>query len=188
MNNRKRKKAVSPVTIVLLLSLAIVISIDIYLWRVKQAEQPTESIFRLDSGVLDCQNLDFDAHSTDGCTKVLVENSGFFDIDSFIIRSFSSFGTGSEVKNVFVKAQESGFLDISIVNAKKVEVMPVIKVEGGFIGCEDVTKEIICTGLDDIQVEACNTADAQGTCSLLEGSGIVTCEECCVHLKKCCIC
>jgi hypothetical protein len=41
--------------------------------------------------------------------------------------------------------------------------------------------------LSNLQIEACNSADAGGTCiSKLKDFGIVSLEECCKYMKKCC--
>lgn len=41
--------------------------------------------------------------------------------------------------------------------------------------------------LSDLQIEACNAADAGGTCvSKLPDLGLVDPEECCEYLDKCC--
>ena len=41
--------------------------------------------------------------------------------------------------------------------------------------------------LSNLQIEACNSADAGGTCQTkLKDFGIVSLEECCKYLKKCC--
>lgn len=185
-NNRKAVSQI--VSWVLLLGFAIGLGTGVFLWQARQTEKLSESVVRYASGVLDCQNLNFNVYSSDGCTKVMVKNSGFFDIDGFVIRSFSSFGVGGVVEEVFIKAQKEGVLDVGLVDAEKVEVMPVVKVEGELVGCKDVIREVSCKGLDDIQVVACNTADSQGTCNLLGGLGVVTCQECCDNLKKCCGC
>ncbi len=42
--------------------------------------------------------------------------------------------------------------------------------------------------LSDIQVDACNAADEAGTCyTKLRELNMVTPQECCKHLKKCCL-
>ncbi|MDP2906483.1 MAG: hypothetical protein Q8O03_00935 [Nanoarchaeota archaeon] len=180
------KKAIAPIiATVLLLGFAIALGTGVYLWQVRQTESLSKGLVRFASGILDCQNVNFNAYSSDGCTKVSIKNSGFFDVDGFVIRSFSSFGVGGEVEEVFVKAQGSTVLEVGLVDAEKVEVMPVVKVEGELIGCKDVVRKVACTGLDDIQKEACNSADNKGTCNLLDGLGIVTCQECYRHLGKC---
>lgn len=183
------RKAIAPViSFILLLGFAVALGTGVYLWQVRQAESLSEGVVRYASGILACQNLNFNAQSSDGCTKVSIKNSGFFDVDGFVVRSFSSFGAGSEVKTVFVQAQKEGVLDVNLVDAEKVEVMPVIKVEGELVGCKDMVRSVDCKGLDDIQTEACNVADSQGTCSLLEGLGVVTCQECRDYLGKCISC
>ncbi len=49
------------------------------------------------------------------------------------------------------------------------------------------TTQIIETELSDFQVAACNAADEGGACyTKLPELGIVTPEECCKYLKKCC--
>ena len=181
------KKAIAPViSMVLLLGLAVALGTGVYLWQVRQTGELGEGVVRYASGVLDCYNLNFNVYSMDGCTSIKVRNSGYFGIDGFVVRSFSSFGVGSEVQEVFVSAQESGILDVGLVDAEKVEIMPVIKVDEELIGCKDKVREVNCDGLDDVQAEACETADSQGTCKLLDGSGIVTSQECCDYLSKCC--
>jgi flagellin-like protein len=189
MKKRLVKKGISPIiATVLLLGFAVALGTSVFLWQARQTEQLGKGLVRFASGVLNCQEVNFNAQSSDGCTKVSIRNSGFFDVDGFAIRSFSSFGAGSEVKTVFVKAQGSDVLELGLVNAEKVEVMPVVKVEGELVGCKDVVREVRCDGLDELQIVACNTADSKGTCSLLAGSGIVTCQECCNSLGKCCGC
>jgi hypothetical protein len=50
------------------------------------------------------------------------------------------------------------------------------------LGCQ-----IANPGLGELQVAACNTADNAGTChTRLEEVGIVTPEDCCSALGKCC--
>lgn len=183
------KKAIAPIiSFVLLLGLAVALGTSVFLWHARQTERLGEGVIRYASGVMSCQELSFNAYSRDGCTKVVIKNNGYFSIDGFVVRSFSSFGIGSEVEQVFVKAQSSDTLSVGLVDAEKVEVMPVVKVEGESVGCKDRVREVDCTGLDDIQVEACNTADSEGSCHLLAGSGIVTCQECRDYLGKCVSC
>lgn len=183
------KKAIAPIiSFVLLLGFAVALGTGVFLWQARQTERLGESVIRYASGVMDCQELNFNVRSRDGCTSIFVSNSGFFNIDGFVIRSFSSLGMGSEVEEAFVKAQGSDTLNVGLVDAEKVEVMPVVKLEGELVGCQDKVREVDCSGLDDIQVEACETADDQGTCDLLDGLGIVTCQECCDNLGKCCGC
>lgn len=185
----ENKKAIAPIiATILLLGLAVTLGTSVYLWQVRQTESLSKGLVRFASGVLECDNINFNVYAKDGCTKTTIKNSGFFDIDSFAIRSFSGFGAGSEVKTVFVKAQESDVLDIGLINAEKIEVMPVVKVEGELVGCKDVVREVSCVGLDDIQAEACNAADSKRTCNLLDGLGVVACQECCKNLQKCCSC
>lgn len=184
-----KRNAIAPIiSTILLLGLAVAIGTAVYSWQVRQTEQLGKSMVRFASGVLECENINFNAQSSDGCTKVSIKNSGFFDVDGFVVRSFSSFGIGSEVETVFVEAQGSTVLDVGLVDAEKVEVMPVVKVEGELVGCKDVVRKVDCTGLDDIQMEACNDADSQGACSLLDGLGVVTCQECWKYLRKCGTC
>lgn len=40
--------------------------------------------------------------------------------------------------------------------------------------------------LSDLQNEACNSADKSNTCYKLEDLDLITKEECCSKLKKCC--
>lgn len=171
---------------ILLLGLAVALGTGIFLWQVRQTEELGSSTIRFASGVMECQNLNFNAYSSKGCTEVTIKNSGYFSIDGFVVRIFSSFGVGGEVKEVFVKAQKSGVLSVGVVDAEKVEVMPVVSVEGELVGCQGRIKEVSCRGLDDIQVEACESADANGNCDLLDDLGIVTCQECCDNLERCC--
>lgn len=56
------------------------------------------------------------------------------------------------------------------------------------VGCKqeanDTTKK---TQLSELQIEACNSADAAGTCDTrLAEVGIVLKEDCCKALGKCC--
>ena len=51
----------------------------------------------------------------------------------------------------------------------------------------ETTASIAQTSLSDIQKEACNTAQEKGTCDKLKDLDlIVTVEECCKNLNKCC--
>lgn len=183
------KRAIAPIiSMVLLLGLAVALGTGVYLWQVRQTEKLGSSVVRFASGVMDCQELTFNVYARDGCTKTTVQNTGYFSADGFVVRSFSSFGDGSEVKEVFVKAKESDVLDLGLVNADRIEVMPVVKVEDELVGCKDRVREVFCEGLDDLQVLACETADDQGTCDSLDGSDIVTRDECCTYLSpKCCV-
>ena len=56
------------------------------------------------------------------------------------------------------------------------------------VGCASPADEV--TGkvtLTELEVVACNTADAQGTCQTrLDDLGIVLEEDCCAMLGKCC--
>lgn len=188
-HDSESRKAIAPIiSTILLLGFAVALGTGVYLWHVGQTEKLGKGVIRYASGIMDCQNLNFNAFSSDGCTKVMIKNSGFFDVDGFVVRSFSSFGVGSEVKEVFVRAQGSTVFDVGLVDAEKVVVMPVVEVEGELVGCTDAVREVSCNGLDDIQVEACNVADSKGNCDLLDGLGVVTCDECCKVLKKCCVC
>lgn len=50
------------------------------------------------------------------------------------------------------------------------------------------TTTLPAEALSDIQVDACNAADEAGTCyTKLRELNMVTPQECCRHLKKCCL-
>ena len=54
-------------------------------------------------------------------------------------------------------------------------------------GCKSQDKGTAITGLSELQIEACNSADAAGTCNTrLAEVGIVLKEDCCKELGKCC--
>ena len=54
------------------------------------------------------------------------------------------------------------------------------------VGCKEQQKSTK-TALSDLQIEACNSADAAHTCdSRLAEVGIVLKEDCCKNLGKCC--
>lgn len=158
----------------------------VFLWQSKYAKEVSGSLIRFVSG--ECEDFNFNAHSRNGCNKIVIKNVGYLRIDGFAIRSFSSLGMSSEIKEIVVKTEESTVLDVGVVDAEKVEMIPLIRVEDKLIGCQDKIRTVDCEGLDDIQMEACDTADSGGTCDLLGGLGIVSCEECCTHLEKCCSC
>ena len=55
------------------------------------------------------------------------------------------------------------------------------------IGCKQQSKGTSITGLSELQIEACNSADVVHTCdSRLPEVGIVLKEDCCNELGKCC--
>lgn len=183
------RKAVAPIiATVLLLGFAIALGTSVYLWQARQTESLSKGMVRYASGVLECDNVNFNVNAEEGCTKTTIKNSGFFDIDSFVVRSFSNFGAGSRMREVFIDAQKSDVLELGLVSAERIEVTPVVKIEGELVGCKDKVREASCDGLDDLQAEACNAADSKGTCNLLAGSGIVACAECCKYSNKCCSC
>ena len=52
------------------------------------------------------------------------------------------------------------------------------------IGCQKAGEKVV---LSELQISACNTADKAGSCDTrLEEVGIVTAEDCCRVLGKCC--
>lgn len=54
-------------------------------------------------------------------------------------------------------------------------------------GCKGQDKGATTTGLSELQIEACNSADAAKTCDTrLAEVGIVLKEDCCKELGKCC--
>ena len=54
-------------------------------------------------------------------------------------------------------------------------------------GCKGQDKGKAITGLSELQIEACNSADAAKTCDTrLAEVGIVLKEDCCRELEKCC--
>ena len=54
-------------------------------------------------------------------------------------------------------------------------------------GCKGQDKGKAITGLSELQIEACNSADAAKTCDTrLAEVGIVLKEDCCRELGKCC--
>ena len=54
-------------------------------------------------------------------------------------------------------------------------------------GCKGQDKGKAITGLSELQIEACNSADAAKTCDTrLAEIGIVLKEDCCRELGKCC--
>ena len=57
------------------------------------------------------------------------------------------------------------------------------------VGCKngEESKGKAITGLSELQIEACNSADAAKTCDTrLAEVGIVLKEDCCKELGKCC--
>ena len=56
------------------------------------------------------------------------------------------------------------------------------------IGCQNIEQnKPTKTTLSEFQIEACNSADAAGTCNTrLAEVGIVLKEDCCRELVKCC--
>ena len=48
-------------------------------------------------------------------------------------------------------------------------------------GCTNLS-----TNLDEFQKQACNTASKYNTCDKLQDINIVSKEQCCKELKKCC--
>lgn len=54
-------------------------------------------------------------------------------------------------------------------------------------GCKGQDKGTSTTELSELQIEACNSADAAKTCDTrLAEVGIVLKEDCCIELGKCC--
>ena len=55
------------------------------------------------------------------------------------------------------------------------------------VGCKDTTQKETTKALSEFQVTACNTAHEAGTCDTrLSEVGIVSKEDCCKALRKCC--
>ena len=53
--------------------------------------------------------------------------------------------------------------------------------------CKQEEKGTSTTGLSELQIEACNSADTAKTCDTrLQEVGIVLKEDCCKELGKCC--
>jgi len=68
-------------------------------------------------------------------------------------------------------------------------VVVIIAIIAIFILISNSNKKITenINSLNDLQIQACNTADEAGTCnSRLPEVGIVLSEECCEALGKCC--
>ncbi|MBU4501242.1 MAG: hypothetical protein KKA79_01520 [Nanoarchaeota archaeon] len=185
---KRTSRGIAPiVSWILLLGFAIGLATLISLWQIDQTEDFGSSVIRYASGIMDCNELSFNVYSSDGCNTVKIKNSGYFSIDGFVVRSFSGFGAKSDVKEVFVKAQESGELEFILVSADRIEVMPIVDVEGEMVGCKDKVIESSCDGLTELQEFTCEQADPDN-CGRLDGTGVVTCEECCENLEKCCVC
>lgn len=67
---------------------------------------------------------------------------------------------------------------------KKILLMLSLIIIVFLIGCQKVEEKAV---LSELQISACNTADKAGTCDTrLEEVGIVTAEDCCEVLEKCC--
>ena len=67
---------------------------------------------------------------------------------------------------------------------KKILLMLFLMIIVFLIGCQKAGEKVV---LSELQVSACNTADKAGTCDTrLEEVGIVTKEDCCGVLGKCC--
>ena len=55
------------------------------------------------------------------------------------------------------------------------------------ISCKEIPKKEASKALSELQVTACNTANEAGTCNTrLDELGIISKEDCCEVLGKCC--
>lgn len=175
---RDCKKAIAPIiSFVLLLGFAIGIASMVYTFSVKQAETLSEKGVSFVSGKMGCENVYLNVKAEDGCSDVTVLNNGMFDVKGLVVRSFSQLGAKSVVDEVLVNVKKDTSLTLGLINADKIEVIPLLKVGKEFFGCKDKLVSISCEGLSALQEFACEQADPDN-CGDLAGTGIVTCEEC----------
>lgn len=187
MKLSKNKKGMAIVSWVLLLGFVIALATGVFIWQIKQTEELSQGMVKSVSGEMGCEGVVFNVVSRDGCSSLTVSNKGYFDIDQFVIRVFSDLGVDAVVDETFVPVKESSVLNVGVATADKVEVIPLVKVSEGLVGCEQKSVEVSCKGLSEIQKVACEEADPN-KCELLGGLGIVTCGECCAELGLCCTC
>ena len=182
------KLAVSPIiATVLLIGFAVVLGTSVFLWQVRQTEELSEGVVDFVSGKMGCESVNLNVKAEDGCSSITVFNRGMFDIDGLVVRSFGQFGAKSVTNEVVVDVKKDASLSLGLVNADKIEIIPLLKSSGGLVGCKDRIVSVSCEGLTELQKFACEQADPD-SCGRLSGTGIVTCEECCTSLSKCCSC
>lgn len=172
------KLAVSPIiAFVLLLGLSVSIAIMVYVFSVRQVETLSEKGVSFVNAGMGCENVYLSVNSENGCSEVTVFNNGLFDINGLVVRSFSPFGAKSVVDEILVDVKKSASLSFGLVNADKLEVVPLLKVSDELVGCKGRMVSVSCEGLTDLQKFTCEQADPD-SCDRLAETGIVTCEEC----------
>ncbi|MDP2907772.1 MAG: hypothetical protein Q8O03_07560 [Nanoarchaeota archaeon] len=182
------KLAISPIiATVLLLGFAIALGTSVFLWQVRQTEELSKGVVDFVDAGMGCESVYLNVHAEDGCSSITVVNRGMFDLNGLVVRSFGQFGAKSVTDEIVIDVKKDASLSLGMVNADKIEVVPLLKSSGGLVGCKDRTVSVSCEGLTELQKFTCEQADPNN-CDRLSGTGIVTCEKCCTSLSKCCSC
>lgn len=187
MKKVANKVAVAPViAFVLLLGLAVGIASMVYTFSIRQAETLGEKAVSFVESGMGCENVYLNVKAEDGCSDVTVSNNGLFDINGLVVRSFGRFGAKSVTDEIVIDVKKDASLSLGLVNADKIEIVPLLKSSDGLVGCKDRAVSISCEGLTELQKFTCEQASPDN-CDRLSGTGIVTCEECC-NIGLCCGC
>lgn len=148
----KKKGASAVVAWVLLLGFSIGLATTIFLWTTRQTEEMSESAVRFVEGGMQCDNVMInvalikqvdsggECNSDSCCLKI--SNTRYLDIEKIILRNLDSSSSDECCKPLDVKTY-------SIIHklewsGKKVEVMPIIKLDGDLVACKNKAITVEC--------------------------------------------
>lgn len=188
------KKGVSPlIATVLIIGFTIALASSIIIWGTGFTKLMQKSAEELSLRSITC-TTDVMITIKHACTegelgvKVLVENYGVKDIESFNIRILGSEGASAgqipyKLEANGIKLLTTSYNHEEVGTVEKVELIPVISYNGENVVCGNVNEQTTdfsgCT-LSDLQMLICQTANdnVPNTCGKLGKIGLVTIEEC----------
>lgn len=147
----KKKGASAVVAWVLLLGFSIGLATTIFLWTTRQTEEMSESAVRFVEGGMQCDNVMINVAKTPGtCTPLIITNTRYLNVEKVLLRQLSN----PAPNPVYCKGGDKLKINDPAVSCPetlipngwtgKIEVIPIIKLDGDLIACKNKAITVEC--------------------------------------------
>lgn len=147
---KNKKGAGTVIAWVLLLGFSIGLATTVFLWSTRQTEELSEHAVKFVEGGMQCDsvgiNVACEKNLDNTCKKLTVSNTRYLNIERILLRGLDSLQKdycqgGAQLKI----QQQQPPMDCDVDGwYGKIEVMPLVKVNGGLVGCKNKAVTIQC--------------------------------------------
>jgi len=149
---RSKKGAGAIIGYVLLIGFAVGLATTIFIWMTQQTEELTESSVKFVEGGMQCDNVminvavvdDDDCSPSSSCC-LKVSNTRYLNIEKVIVRNLDGIQSAEcSDNNHPINATKYVHCGQAWPEDVKIEIMPIIKINGELFGCQNKATQTKC--------------------------------------------